>query len=77
MKILKKLKSIFFAPKRKQGNIVIYLLDKETSKIHSQEIYGITIFANRKDMTGYISSTVMTTSPSHIRLLDYAEMNEK
>jgi hypothetical protein len=75
MRILKKLKSIFFAPKKRTGSIVIYLLDKETSKIHSQEIHGITVFSNRKEMKSYLNSTAMTTIPKNIRLLDYMEID--
>ena len=75
MRILKKLKSIFFAPKKRTGSIVVYLLDKETSEIHSQEIHGITVFSNRKEMKNYLNSTAMTTIPKKIRLLDYMEID--
>lgn len=76
MRILKKLKSIFFAPKKRIGKVVIHLLDKEAAKVYSQELTGITVFANRKTMTRYLNSTVMTTVPRHINLLDYAEIDE-
>jgi hypothetical protein len=76
MKILKKIKKLFSSPKKekKVGNILIHLLDTKKVTTYTQEIRGITIFPNREDMMHYLNSTVMTTVPRHIQLLDFTEV---
>tara|TARA_R100000700_G_C3146233_1_gene126409 strand:+ start:139 stop:375 length:237 start_codon:yes stop_codon:yes gene_type:complete len=75
MKLLNKIKNIIFPPpKKRTGNIVVYLLDTTRGRVYEQHIYSIGIYDNRKVMLKYLDSTLMTTSASHIRLLDYAEL---
>lgn len=77
MKLIKKLKSIFsIEPPKKTGNVVMHLLNTETTKTYSQEIYSITVFKNRQTMIRYLNSTVMTTAPRHINLLDYTVIGD-
>ena len=78
MKILNKIKNLFSRkPKKKTGNIVIYFLDQKTAKIVSQEIYSISVYRDRKEMFEYLNRTVMTTMARRMKLIDFAEIENK
>jgi hypothetical protein len=74
MKILNKIKNIIMPPKKKTGSIIIHLINRENAEVHTQEIYGITIFRDKEEMRKYLHATVMTTVPSNILLLSYNEI---
>ena len=53
---------------------MIYFLDQTTAKVIAQEIHSISIYRDRKEKLEYLNQTVMTTKPSRIKLIDFAEI---
>ena len=56
---------------------MIYFLDQNTAKIVSQEIYSISVYRDRKEMLEYLNRTVMTTMAMRMKLIDFAEIENK
>jgi hypothetical protein len=77
MNLINKIKSWFCTvPQKRTGQIVVHLLNTETSQTTQRHICGISIFVDREEMTKYLTATVMTTTARKMKLLGYDVVND-
>ena len=77
MNLINKIKNwLYTEPQKRTGQVVLHLLNTETSQKTQQHICGISIFEDREKMTKYLFATVMTTTARKMRLLGYDVVND-
>lgn len=74
--VFNKLKEMLWGKDHHTGAISVTFVDFSKGKIFTQEIWGIRVYRDKSKMLDYLHGTIMTTKPSNIGILDYAELNK-